>query len=101
MKTSQGSTAVAIHESKVVPPKFNPGPFLVRRYQIDNDQKGRKCHAEIRYVRLPNNKQRHQIRIEHCVFVDGLKGAQEMQIVHMQAADLKKILAMYEVHPSG
>lgn len=101
MKTSQEKTSVAIHEPEIVPTKFNYGPFLVRRYQIDNDQKGRKCHAEIRYVRLPNNKERQQIRIEHCVFVEGFKIPQDTQIIHMQEADLKKILVMYKVHPSG
>ena len=100
-ETVLGKTSVAFHESTKEAPKFNHGPFLVRRYQIDNDQKGRKCHAEIRYIRLPNNKERQQIRIEHCVFVEGFKIPQDMQIIHMQEADLKKILAMYKVHPSG
>lgn len=101
MKTGSGKTAVAFDESIQAPPKINRGPFLVRRYQIDNDQKGRKCHAEIRYVRLPANPEGHQIRIEHCFFVDGLKGAQDIQIIHMKESDLKRILGMYTVHPNG
>lgn len=101
MKTSQGNTAVSIHETEKEPPQLNPGPFLIRRYPIDDDQRGRKCHAEIRYVRLSANKEGQQIRIEHCVYVEGLRGAQAFQIIHMKEADLVKILGMYRVHPVG
>ncbi len=101
MKTGPGKTTVEFDETEKEPPQLYPGPFLVRRYQIDDDQKGRKCHAEIRYVRLPANKEGQQIRIEHCVYVEGLKGAQAFQIIHMKEADLTKILGMYRVHPVG
>lgn len=103
MNTGPGKTIVSFDHAAKEPPNtpLHPGPFLVRRYQLDNDQKGRKCHAEIRYVRLPVNKEGQQIRIEHCLYVDGLVGVQALQVIHMKEVDLVKILNMYRTHPVG
>lgn len=90
---SEDQALSSIEKEDLAAKSLGREPFWVRRYKLGRDHRGGECEAEIRAYKLMANKEGHEIRLEHRGIRNGKPVAAE--IVHLNEADLKGILAMF------